>query len=194
MSHRNRGGCVCASLLLATATFAQTNQVTRTRDDKSGIVNLAVQAVQLAGKLLAVAARLLERNPRFVTDPVGIILEPSQRPIDAGRADLEPEAALDRVLAVEPVGQAARDGLAIGEIELARVGPLGHHLQGRIGRAADHRHAHELVAEAFHLGLDPAGETRNVGHMNSIELKRLSDRSLGPQPRASDDVEERPAI
>ena len=37
---------MCASLLLATATFAQTNQTTRARDDKSGFVNLAVQAVQ----------------------------------------------------------------------------------------------------------------------------------------------------
>ena len=44
---RNRGGCICASLLVcATATFAQTNQTIRFRDDKSGLVNLAIQAVQ----------------------------------------------------------------------------------------------------------------------------------------------------
>ena len=80
------------------------------------------------------------------------------------------------------------------EVELAGVGPLGHHLQRRVGGAADHRHAHEIVAEALHLGLDPLGETRNVGHLNSVELKRLSDRSRGPQPQASGDVEERAAI
>lgn len=46
-SSRNRGGCLCASLLLgAITTFAQTNQPIRSRDDKSAIVNLAVQAVQ----------------------------------------------------------------------------------------------------------------------------------------------------
>ena len=48
MAYGNRGGCVfCAALLAcAAATFAQTNQANRSRDDKSAIVNLAVQAVQ----------------------------------------------------------------------------------------------------------------------------------------------------
>lgn len=47
MAYGNRGGCVCAALLAcATAAFAQTNTNLRSRDDKSAIVNLAVQAVQ----------------------------------------------------------------------------------------------------------------------------------------------------
>ena len=47
MAYGNRGGCVCAALLAcATVTFAQTNTATRSRDDKSAFVNLAVQAIQ----------------------------------------------------------------------------------------------------------------------------------------------------
>ena len=39
-------------------------------------------------------------------------------------------------------------------VELARVGPLGHHLERRVGLAADHRHAHEVEAERLGLGFD----------------------------------------
>lgn len=47
MAYGNRGGYRCAVLLLcATVTFAQTNQTTHSRDDKSAFLNLAVQAVQ----------------------------------------------------------------------------------------------------------------------------------------------------
>jgi tetratricopeptide (TPR) repeat protein len=47
MAYGNRGGYICAGLLVCAATtFAQTNQTARSRDDKSAIVNLAVQAVQ----------------------------------------------------------------------------------------------------------------------------------------------------
>lgn len=47
MAYGNRGGYICAGLLAcATATFAQTNQPVRARDDKSAIINLALQAVQ----------------------------------------------------------------------------------------------------------------------------------------------------
>src|SRR5258705_10814521 len=49
MAYGNRGGCcVCAGLLacVATVVLAETNTNLRSRDDKSAIVNLAVQAVQ----------------------------------------------------------------------------------------------------------------------------------------------------
>ena len=47
IAHGSRGGSICAVLLLcATAAFAQTNPPPRFRDDKSGFVNLALQAVQ----------------------------------------------------------------------------------------------------------------------------------------------------
>ena len=64
------------------------------------------------------------------------------------------------------------------KVELAGVGPLGHDLKRRIGRAADHRHAHELEAEALHLGLDLLGD-RNVVLLET----KLSDRSRGPSLR-----------
>ena len=64
--------------------------------------------------------------------------------------------------------------------ELAGVRAFGHDLQRRIGRAPDHRHAHEIVAEALHLGLNPLCNGRDVGHSNSaLEPKRLLDRSRG---------------
>jgi hypothetical protein len=43
---------------------------------------------------------------------------------------------------------------------------------------------HELVAEAFHLGLDPPGETRNVGHSilpGNSNVSRTG--AVGPQPQ-----------
>ena len=122
--------------------------------------------------------RLGERDARLVAGPVGEILEPGQRPVDARRADFEPVAALDRVVGVEPVGQAARNRLAIGKVELAGVGALGHHLQRRVGRAADHRHAHELIAEALHLGLDPLGDGLQCSatRRSARKSKSLSDR------------------
>ena len=47
MAYRNRWRNICAgSLVCATAAFAQTNPPPRLRDDKSGFVNLALQAVQ----------------------------------------------------------------------------------------------------------------------------------------------------
>ena len=86
--------------------------------------------------------------------------------------------------------------LAVGKVELAGVGPLGHHLKRRVGRAADHRHAHELVAEALHLGLDHSRQVGNVGHATlQLEIqKSLGPGPLGPSLRHLSDVEERAAI
>src|SRR3954465_14323121 len=79
---------------------------------------LAVQPPDRAGKLLAAAARLGNADAGFVAGPVGIIAEGGRGTGDPRRADLEPEAALDRVVGVEPFGQTARDGLAVRQVEL----------------------------------------------------------------------------
>jgi hypothetical protein len=45
--------------------------------------------------------------------------------------------------------------------------PLGHDLERRVRRAADHHHANEVVAEAFDLGLDQSFKAGNVRHARS---------------------------
>src|SRR5690348_12660330 len=94
-----------------------------------------------AGELLPSLVRLAERDPRLEAGPVGKVVRTRERTVDARRADLEPVAAVDRVGEVEELGQAVRDALAIGDVELARVGPLGHDLERRVGCSADHHHA-----------------------------------------------------
>ena len=67
-------------------------------------------------------------------------------------------------------------------VELARVGPLGHDLQRRVGRAADHRHAHEVEAQFLDGGLDQASDGSGVGQTRFLEYSnplRLPDR---PRP------------
>ena len=67
--------------------------------------DLAVEAAQRPGILLTSVPRILEAQPGLVPRPVGIIAEAGERAVDPGRTDLEPVAALDRVVGVEPVGQ-----------------------------------------------------------------------------------------
>ena len=87
------------------------------RGDADGV---AVDALDRARDLLGAVDRLGELEARFVPGPVGIIGAAGQRAVDAGRADFEPVAALDRVAAlgfqrVEHFRQPARNRLAIGE-------------------------------------------------------------------------------
>ena len=106
-----------------------------------------------------------EVDPGLVALPVVIIREPGQRPVDAGRADLEPVGLLDRVGSRRArLGQPPRQPRAILERQLARVGPLGHHLQRRIGRAADHLDAHEREPLGLRLGLDQPGQFGDIRH------------------------------
>jgi hypothetical protein len=83
-------------------------------------------------------------------------------------ADLETVAVLDRVGLVEPLGEPPRQPLAILERQLAGIGPLGHHLEGRIVLPADHHDAHELEALGLDLGLDQFGQSGGVRHPSGI--------------------------
>src|SRR3954451_1721306 len=121
-----------------------------------------------------------EGDPRLVAGPIGKILEAGQRPVDAGRAHFEPVAAIDRIAQIEHIRQAARDSLAIGEVELARVGALSHHLQRRVRAAADHRQAHELVAEVLNLGLDDPLQAGYVRQSNSLCMYVSNVSRTGP--------------
>jgi hypothetical protein len=145
--------------------------------------------------LLAAIARRGERHTRLVPGPVGKVLEPSERSVDSWRTDLKAVAPLDRVGEIKAIRKVARDLLAIFDVELPGVGTLGHDLQRRVGCAADHHHAHEIVAEAPHLGLYQPLKTGNVGHARSTLSPKVSRTgAVGPQPQASGDVEERAAI
>jgi hypothetical protein len=131
-------------------------------------------SLQRAGQLLAAADLLGEAEPRLVAGPVGEILRPGQRPVDARRGDFEPIGLLDRVGGVEHLREPPRQPLAILEGELARVRPLGHHLQRRIALAADHRHPHEREALGFRLGLDQPGQFGDVRHALWSPVKNQS--------------------
>src|SRR5580765_1864766 len=64
---------------------------------------IVFEALERPGILLASLVRLGEGDPGLVPGPVAVILKAGQRPVDSGRTDLEPIAALDRVGEVEDV-------------------------------------------------------------------------------------------
>ena len=85
----------------------------------------------------------------ILTTLAGIALEiraAHQRPVDAGRGDLQPIGALDRIGDVEHRRQRARDRLAILDRHRA-VRPLRHDLHGAAVDAGD-AHPHQPIAEA----------------------------------------------
>ena len=152
-----------------------------------------------SGELLAAAQRLGERDAGLMALPIVIIGEPCQRPVDPRRADLETVAALDRIASlrfqcVEFLGQLARNLFAVAEVELTRRRVLGHDLKRGVRRAAQERHAHEPIAEAFNLGLQQCIQRGNVRHSIFQRSNVSRTGAVGPQPQASDDVEERSAI
>src|SRR3546814_2334083 len=61
--------------------------------------DIAVDADQLAVETLAPVALLFQRDLRFVPRPVGELGAARQRPVDAGRRNLQPVGGVDRVLA-----------------------------------------------------------------------------------------------
>src|SRR3546814_20055188 len=87
---------------------------------------IVVKPQKLSFELLAAVLRLQQPDARDMAHPVGIILRPGQRAVDAGRADFKPVFAFYRVRLVQQVRQAAADRLAIGALELT----------GEIGRAS----------------------------------------------------------
>ncbi len=124
---------------------------------------------QLAAQLAVIADRLVERDVHVVPGPVGEILRPGQRAVDAGAADLELVGAFDQLLAavldgVDRVGDAARQRHALLDDQLPARRILGHDLQRALavafGAGIEQLHAHELEAERLGLGFDHFGQAR----------------------------------
>src|SRR3546814_3184553 len=98
---------------------------------------------------------------------------------------------VDRVLArflerVEPLRNAARQVGAIVDRQLARLGPFGHHLQGRIAVAAEEGDAHERQAHRLGFGRDDRIEGVEIGQVclsNSDDRKACGYSRRGPRPR-----------
>ena len=108
---------------------------------------LALGADQQAAETLAPVDRDLHLD---LDQMAGVAVEigfAHQRPVDAGRGNLQPVGALDRVGHVEHRRQRARDRLAVLDRHGA-VRPLRHDLHGAAvgGR---HLHPHQPVAELF---------------------------------------------
>ena len=61
------------------------------------VIAVALDAGEIAGQLLAAVDLLGQPDPRLVPRPVGEILQPGQRPVDAGRRHFEPVRLLDRI-------------------------------------------------------------------------------------------------
>ena len=111
--------------------------------------------------------------------PVGIVLEPGQRPVDAGRADLEPVAVLDRVV----LRRAARTGAArsarnrrgrAGACRAARPSPAA---SGRTCRRSSPR------ARARSRGSSPrARSARQTAQCRPLDTSVKAQTSLGPEP------------
>ena len=83
--------------------------------------------------------------------PAREIHQPGQRPVDAGRGDLDLIIAFDRVILLEEVEQGVGKNGATLDIHAA-IGPLGHHLQG-LGSAAHDAQTHQLEARFLDHGL-----------------------------------------
>ena len=102
-----------------------------------------------AGKDAAKALAALDRHCHLdLRDVAGVALEigfAHQRPVDAGRGNLQPVGAVDRIGDVEHRRQRARHGLAILDRHRA-VRALRHDLHGAAVRARD-LHPHQPIAE-----------------------------------------------
>ena len=119
---------------------------------------MALGAEQLAAEPLAALGGHRHLDLHLIA---GVALEirlPHQRPVDAGRRQLQPVGAIDRIGRVEHRRQRARARLAIVDRHRA-VGPLGHHLHGAAVEPR-HAHAHQAIAQAFQHRLDHGCDTR----------------------------------
>ena len=118
----------------------------------------------MAAKTLAAVDRDLHLD---LDQMAGVAVEigfAHQRPVDAGRGNLQPVGALDRVGHVEHRRQRARDGLAVLDRHAA-VRPLRHDLHGA-AVGARYLHPHQPVAEALDHRL---GDGRDAGRQPRLD-------------------------
>ena len=94
------------------------------------MTRLVVGRDDLAAKALAALDHVAELDLGLVADEALEVAGAHQRPVDAGRRDLEVILAVDRILDVEHRRQILAQPLAVGDGE-APVGILGHDLQRR---------------------------------------------------------------
>ena len=130
---------------------------------------LALDAGEHALEALAVLGQPVELELGLEA-VVGLeVLQPGQRPVDAGRGDLEPVFARDRIGGVQHLGDRAGQAGAVLDVHVAVGGPLGHDLQGAAGLGAAHQpQADDLVADGLGDGVE--------------QLQQLAVfRRLGPQ-------------
>jgi hypothetical protein len=137
--------------------------------------------------------RLGERDPRLVPGPVVEILEAGQRPVDAGRADLEPVAARDRVAPfglqrVEHFRQAARNRSQSDRSSWRVSGRSA--ITCRVGSEPP-----PIIATRTSRSRGFPPRARSARHaamsVHPISSIRLSDRPPGgPASTSSNDVEE----
>ena len=149
--------------------------------DRDGVASMPEQ---LAAQLAVVADGLVERDVHFVPGPVGVVLGAGQRPVDAGRADLEVVGAADQLLAgfldrVDPVGDAARQRHALLDHQLPGRRILGHDLQRALFALAPTASR----ARARNRGLAPrARSLRSGARYRPFSLQQPTDWQTGSGP------------
>ena len=103
------------------------------------------------GEAFAAANRDQHLDAGGVTGEAVPVLDPGERTVDAGGADLELPGALDQVFHVEHRAHRAADRLAIFDADQGAVGAVGHDLhRGTV--AAEDGDAHQFEAEIGECG------------------------------------------
>ena len=115
---------------------------------------VVLETTQDAAKPLAAIDGRLALDLGLEAGETNEILAPHQRPIDAGRADLQRIGSRDRISHVEHRRDRVADLSAVVDGHTAAaIERLGHDLQGPPA-AADHPHLHQLKAHVAECGLD----------------------------------------
>ena len=119
---------------------------------------LAFGADEFAAESPPAVDRRLHLHLRDVAGIAVEIRTPHQRPVDAGRGNLQPIGGFDRVGDIEHRRQRARGGLAVLDRHGA-VRPFGHDLYGAAGKAGD-AHPHQPIAERRRAPARRRGDAR----------------------------------
>ena len=114
---------------------------------------VALDADQLAFEALAALSQSIDLDARLAALEGGEVLQPRQRPVDAGAGDLQQVLALDRVRRVQHQGEGARQAGAVLHVH-GPVGPLGHDLQPPCVVAAHQSQAHHREPGRLGDGVD----------------------------------------
>ena len=154
---------------------------------------MAFGAEQLSAEPLAAFDRHRHLDLHEIAGVAFEIGLPHQRAVDAGRRQLQPVGAIDRIGA-SSTGDSAREHVSQSSIVMRAVGPLGHHLHGA-AVGARHAHAHQPIAQAFQHGLDDrrrrappipvrrSGAFRRLARLGSLDGLGHPSASVPRNPR-----------